>query len=1089
MRYKGIKGLKQAFEETGSGVIYASGMGGGETAFACAQLYREQGGQMLLLVSSMEKARRMREYLDYFTGGSDIYILPEEGQSLVRFDVKSRVLNNQRIACLDAAMNKEKAIFIASVMGAAYGLCSPQTFRDMEIRLGVGLDVETDLRSALTEMGYERVTMTETAGQFSVRGGIVDVFPPGADNPYRIDLFDTEVDDIKQFDPLTQRSIRSMDSVTIIPAVLPAPKDEEKAVFFPDYMKNLTVLCADDWDRICGIRDLSDREWAALAAGTEDKNALPEREIFADSRRIAEWMTQRRSIVVTPFSGSLKYIERQAALVDAGSVAAATFGGQMGLFGKELRRLLDDGYTVHIVSSTEERRENLRNFVFRSEIPGTVNYLVGAIPAGMYFTSDKVAIISDADIFRSGKKKKRTGGKRAKGRKMATFADFTEGDYVVHENHGIGRYDGIRPMEVEGVRRDYIAIRYAANDMLYVPVEQMDLVQPYIGSGGQPPKVNRLSTQDWKRTKEKAKAAIEHMAEELVRLSAERKMERGHAFNIDSGWQHQFDDMFPYEETEDQLRAVDEIRGDMAGPWPMDRLLCGDVGFGKTEVAARAVFTCVMDGKQAAVLVPTTLLADQHFRTFLKRFEKFPVTIEMLSRFRTEAEQKKTLKGLADGTVDVVIGTHRLLSSDVKFRDLGLLVVDEEQRFGVQHKEAIKMLRKSVDVLSLSATPIPRTLHMSLSGIRGMSTLEEPPEERLPVQTFVMEQDDGIIREILMREISRGGQAFVVYNRVKGINIIAERIRQLVPSARVCVAHGRMRESKLEDVMADFIAGEYDVLVATTIVENGIDIRSANTLIVMDADRYGLAQLYQLRGRVGRSDVPAYAYLMYQKDKVLTEVAERRLRAIMEFTEFGSGFRVAMKDLEIRGAGNLLGTEQSGHMMTIGYELYCKLVDEAIRRLKGETVREEEPEVTIDLKVDAYVPSSYIADENTRLDVYKRISVIHTAEDVSDVTDELIDRFGDVPEQVHSLMKVAYIKSLAGNAGMDRISIQDGGIRFGFPQGAKPDDDGFLRVFAKYNNRVVINLSSRPFIRRSPGKGRPLLDEAVELLETFHGVK
>ena len=520
----------------------------------------------------------------------------------------------------------------------------------------------------------------------------------------------------------------------------------------------------------------------------------------------------------------------------------------------------------------------------------------------------------------------------------------------------------------------------------------------------------------------------------------------------------------------------------------MDRLLCGDVGFGKTEVAARAVFTCVMDEKQAAILVPTTLLAEQHYRTFLERFEKFPVNISLLSRFRTEAQQKKTLQGLADGSVDVVIGTHRLLSKDVHFKDLGLLIIDEEQRFGVQHKEAIKMLRKNVDVLSLSATPIPRTLHMSLSGIREMSTLEEPPEERYPVQTFVLEQDDALIREIVLRELGREGQVYVIYNRVRGINIIADRIRKLVPEARVCAAHGRMSENRLEDVMTDFINGEYDVLVATTIVESGIDIKRANTLIILDSDRYGLAQLYQLRGRVGRSDVPAYAYLMYQKDKILSEVAEQRLRAIMEFTEFGSGFRVAMKDLEIRGAGNLLGTEQSGHMMTVGYELYCKMIDEALRRLKGEKVQETEKEVVIDIRTDAFIPSDYITDENVRLDIYKRISGIASDRDIEDVAEELTDRFGEVPKQVDSLMKVAFIKEQARRAGMNVISLTPDGVRFGFPQGAELDAESFLRVSGAYGNRIVINMSSRPFIRLPLKKKNQALDETAALLRSFNGI-
>ena len=1082
--YSGIEGVVTAAREHGSGILYAHGLGEGQTAYACARIMREHPGQILIIVSSEKRAEEMRDYLAYYDPDHRVCLFPDEERSLFAYEAKSRVNSYRRLECLTAMLEGREGYYLAPVMAAERGMCPAEKFLSSRIVLTEGKDAGRDLAQKLTELGYERSAVAEVAGQFSLRGEILDLFPPGSEYPYRIDFFDTEVESIRTFDPMTQRSNGSVDSVSICPSVLMDPEEAEEARYLWDYLQGDAMVVADDWDRLCETRDLAERDWAsAAAAGTIDPQKT---ENFADLPLMAEALTVRHTLVTTPFSKKLNYLDTQAALIDVRCMAPPFFSGRMDLYGEELQRLLKEGYRVRVACSDENRVRSLREFAERSGIIGNVVYEQGSLPAGMYFTDDREAFLSDRDVFRSSAKKKRKKKKKAADR-MAAFADFHEGDYVVHENHGIGQFVGIRPMVVDEIRRDYMAVRYAGGDMLYVPVEQMDLIQPYIGSGGAVPKVNKLSTADWSKTKARARAAIEHMAEELVQLSAERKMEFGYQFEADTPWQQQFEEQFPYEETEDQLRCIEEVKMDMESPWPMDRLLCGDVGFGKTEVAARAIFKCVMDGKQAALLVPTTLLARQHYENFKERFGNFPCNIEVLSRFRTDAQQKESIRKLAEGSVDVMIGTHRLLSKDVKFKDLGLLVIDEEQRFGVQHKEAIKKLKKNVDVLSMSATPIPRTLHMSLSGIRNMSTIEEPPQDRHPVQTYVMEEDDVLVREIIRREIDRGGQCFVVYNRVKGINLIAAKLRELLPEARIAVAHGRMDEKKLEDVMTDFIDHEYDVLVATTIIESGIDIPSANTLIVLDSDRYGLAQLYQLRGRVGRSSVSAYAYLMYQKNKVLSEVAERRLRAIREFTEFGSGFRIAMKDLEIRGAGNLLGVEQSGHMMMIGYELYCKMIDEAVRRLKGGAqVQEEELEVSVDITADAFISSEYIPEDTVRLDMYKEVASIRTAEDLQEISDEFTDRFGTIPSETRSLMKVALIRSRCREAGLARASEEGGRLVFRYPAGTRIPQEKALQLSEVFGNRIIVNLGSRPFIRVPVQKRSRKLDEALEFLEVLN---
>jgi transcription-repair coupling factor (superfamily II helicase) len=700
----------------------------------------------------------------------------------------------------------------------------------------------------------------------------------------------------------------------------------------------------------------------------------------------------------------------------------------------------------------------------------------------MEFPEEKLCYIWDGDIFTNQKHGRSKGrSSKAKGKAIQSFSDMHKGDFVVHENHGIGKFLGIEQLTVQNVKKDYLKIKYAGEDMLYVPVEQMDLIQKYVSADGITPKINKLSGGEWKKTKAKAKAAIANMAKELLELSAARQIEMGYAFSEDTVWQKEFEDNFPYEETSDQLRSIKEIKADMEKTTAMDRLLCGDVGYGKTEVAARALFKCVADGKQAAVLVPTTLLANQHYFTMKERFEQFPFKVEMLCRFRNDRQQDEIVSKLDRGAIDLVIGTHRMLSKDVKFKDLGLLVIDEEQRFGVQHKESIKQLRKNVDVLTMSATPIPRTLHMSLVGIKDMSLIEEPPDERYPVQTYVLEQEDELIRTAVQRELARGGQVYVIFNRVTGINKIASHISRLVPEARVEAAHGQMNERQLEDIMLNFMNNETNVLIATTIIESGIDISNANTIIILDADRLGLSQLYQLRGRVGRSTRMSYAYLMFQKDKVLSEVAEKRLRAIKEFTEFGAGFKVAMRDLEIRGAGNLLGMEQHGHMMMIGYELYCKLVDDAVRALGGEIVNPDREEASIELQVTAFIPDRYIADEVLKLQMYKKIATIEGVGNEEEIIDELLDRFGEIPKEAINLIKISRIRAMAQKLCITRVHEEGNKITFEFAPENPLKAVAYAKLVENYGMRIFIHGGVKPMVKYTMNK-KNKLEEVIEVL-------
>ncbi len=762
--------------------------------------------------------------------------------------------------------------------------------------------------------------------------------------------------------------------------------------------------------------------------------------------------------------------------ININQIAMMSYQGQLDFLIDDIQNKKKQGYKILILSGTRARGERLVKTLREREIEssykdtieeiqfGEIVITFGNQLKGFEYPDLKLCVISDKDVFGEAKRKLKIRKKsKQKGiGKIKSFAELKPGDYVVHANHGIGIYKGIKQIEAAGHKRDYLDIVYDKGDKLYVPVDQLDLIQKYVGSEGKAPKINKLGGSEWQKAKAKARKSINEIAEDLVKLYAVRSTVKGYRFSKDTEWQKQFEDEFPYEETPDQLTALEEIKADMECDKPMDRLLCGDVGYGKTEVAVRAAFKSVMDGKQVAFLVPTTILAEQHYKNMKKRFSDFPIKIDMVSRFRTAKEQKHTLQRLKEGNVDILIGTHRLVSKDIQFKDLGLLIIDEEQRFGVKQKEKIKQLKKNVDVLTLSATPIPRTLHMSLTGVRDISVIETPPEERYPVQTYVVEQNDQLIRDAILREIGRNGQVYFVYNRVEDIERIADYIKKLVPEASIGIAHGQMAERELEREMMDFMSGEHNVLVCTTIIETGMDIQNVNTIIINDSDKMGLSQLYQLRGRVGRSNRIAYAYLLYTKDKILTEVAEKRLKALRDFTELGSGFKIAMRDLEIRGAGNMMGSSQHGHMASIGYDLYCRMLEDTIKLVKGE-ITKEPVETTVDIKVDAFILPNYIEDEIQKIEIYKKIASIENMDDYKEIEEELEDRYSNIPEAVRNLMDIAYIKSKAKTIFIEEIKETSKEIIFKFVAGDEEYIETFSRIMQSYRNNIILKFGNEPY--------------------------
>lgn len=1103
-----------------------TGISGSRIAYLAA-LELNKVKKALIVVSTERIVRLMAEDIRFFDSEARVITLQEEEDIHVLYEARNRERLTDRIGAISALLadDEERVCVIAPVSAAVKRTQSPEKFRETVIELKAGDVISpAELRKKLVESGYESAEVTESTGEFTVRGGVIDVFSASYTNPVRIEFFDDEIDSIRLFDPDSQRSVENMKKIIIAPA----------AEFIPSYEERMDALkkIKAEYDRRIK-RALSEHTEEKITDGRIDK--LKEYkgkmidmfeqgknvQIYADLieyfniDKFMLWDYVKKGIVIasdpsklletlpedikaadlyrlyempdvavfTPFPENIKGPEKIDKIVNIRSRQIASFNGQIDLFAKEIRSLTKVGYMITIVGSTEERNKRIREYLDIAEVYGDIRYMQGNLSSGFIFDDKKICFVAESDIF---PKVRRTAAKkkRKKSGEGIRFSDLNKGNYVVHEAHGIGKFEGIKTMLTDGQTKDYLVIKYAGSDVLYIPTEQLDVIQKYIGSGGEAPRLSKLSGGSWKRTRERARKAIMEIAEDLVKLYAERKASGGHAFGEDTVWQAEFEADFPYTETEDQLKTAEEIKEDMQKPFPMDRLLCGDVGYGKTEVAARAIFKCISEGKQAAVLAPTTLLVNQHYHNFRERFENFPFEIAELSRFRTQKDQEKTCQGLADGRIDLVIGTHRLLSRDVKFNDLGLLVIDEEQRFGVQHKEQIKKLRKNIDVLTLSATPIPRTLNMSLTGIKDISTIEEPPEDRYPVQTFVTPFDEDVIKNAIERELLRGGQVFVVNNRVSGLKLIAGKIEELVPEAKTAVGHGRMSEIELENTMKEFIDGNYNVLVATTIIENGIDIPNANTMIILNADKLGLAQLYQLRGRVGRSERIAYAYLMYHPQKVLSEVAKKRLTTIREFTEFGAGFKIAMRDLELRGAGNILGEAQSGQVDGIGYELYCKEIDRAVRKLKGELVTDERSDISIEIPFRASIPVTYIESETLRLQAYKKIAEIVSQEDSEDIEDELTDRYGDPPEDVTTLIKVAEIRAHSEAIGIKNIVQQGSFTVFKYAESNNINAYAVVTIGEKFGKEVNISLGRNPNFSLLTGKV-PEPKKILEFLRTL----
>lgn len=851
---------------------------------------------------------------------------------------------------------------------------------------------------------------------------------------------------------------------------------DQTVSFFHYFDNDETIFFLDEPGRIAEKGEAVETEFREGMVGRIEKGyILPgQMDVIYGYKEVMGFLANRNTVLISTMEVKNNFYSPKGKY-DFTVQTVASYHKNFDVLVKDLERWKKNKYRVILLSGSKSRAmrlsEDLQELGLTAFYSDDMDRVLqsseimvayGNLRRGFEYPLIKLVVISESDIFGTEKKKKRK--KTAyEGNKIQSFTELTPGDYVVHENHGLGIYKGIEKIEVDKITKDYIKIEYGGGGVLYILATGLDVIQKYSGSEGRKPKLNKLNSIEWKNTKAKVKGAVKEVAKELVELYAQRQEKTGFQFGPDTVWQKEFEEAFPYEETEDQLNAIEATKRDMESKSIMDRLICGDVGYGKTEIAIRAAFKAVSDGKQVVVLVPTTILAQQHYNTLVQRMMDFPVSIDVMSRFRSAGEQKKTLGRLKKGSLDIVVGTHRVLSADVKFKNLGLLIIDEEQRFGVTHKEKIKQLKKDVDVLTLTATPIPRTLHMSLIGIRDMSVLDEPPVDRLPIQTYVLEHNDEIIREAISRELSRGGQVYYVYNRVNGIDEVANNVAKLVPEANVAFAHGQMNEHTLEKIMFEFISGEIDVLVSTTIIETGLDISNVNTMIIDDADRLGLSQLYQLRGRVGRSNRTAYAFLMYRRDKMLKEIAEKRLHAIKEFTELGSGFKIAMRDLEIRGAGNLLGAEQSGHMEAVGYDLYCKMLNEAVKTMKGDRTEEEAFETTVDMDMDAYIPSTYIKNEIQKLDIYKRIAEIENEEEMMDMQEELVDRFGDLPAAVNNLLNIALIKAICHSVYMVGLIHKQNEIKLMMYPKARLKVEKIPELLTKYNNNLKLIPQANPY--------------------------
>ena len=1045
-----------------------------------------------------EDERRAREiYEDYRFYDRKVYSYPAKDLLFFQADIHGNLLIRQRMKVIKALLEEKELTVVTSIDGCMDFLESLEKIKEQLIHYESDSTVDIEqLKNQLVALGYERVGQVEMPGQFSVRGGIVDIYCLTEENPWRIELWGDEIDSIRSFDPESQRSLENLEELTIYPAVEHIG-DKDMVSFLDYFPEERTIIFLDEPNRLTEKGGAVEEEYRQSRMHREEKGSrnLPENWLCS-FEQLQKELNKRNCISVCalePKQAGWKV--REKFYLEVKSISA--YNNSFELLVKDLHQYKKQGYRIALLSGSRTRAERLAKDLqeeglaafygqdYDREIcPGEIMVVYGHAKKGFEYPLIKFAVMTESDIFGQEQKKKKK--KNYSGSRIQDFAELSIGDFVVHEKHGLGIYRGIEKVEVDRIVKDYIKIEYRDGSNLYIPATQLDCLQKYSGAdASKAPKLNKLGTQEWNKTKSKVRGAVKNIAKELVELYAVRQEKEGYVCGPDTVWQREFEEMFPYEETEDQLSAIEDAKRDMESTRIMDRLICGDVGYGKTEVALRAAFKEVQESRQVAYLAPTTILAQQIYNTFVQRMKEFPVRVELLCRFRTPAQQKKAIEDLKKGQVDVIIGTHRILSKDVQFKNLGLLIVDEEQRFGVTHKEKIKQLKKDVDVLTLTATPIPRTLHMSLIGIRDMSVLEEPPMDRMPIQTYVMEYDEETVREAINRELRRGGQVYYVYNRVTDIADVALRIAKLVPDARVDFAHGQMSERELENVMYSFVNGDIDVLVSTTIIETGLDISNVNTMIIHDSDRYGLSQLYQLRGRIGRSNRTAYAFLMYRKNVMLKETAEKRLAAIREYTDLGSGFKIAMRDLELRGAGNLLGAQQHGHMNAVGYDLYCKMLNEAVKEAKGIHTMEDF-ETSVDLNVDAYIPDSYISNEFQKLDIYKRIAGIETQQDYDDMLEELLDRFGEPGKAVLNLLAIAKLKAIAHQGYVTEIKQTGKTVRFTLYEKARLNTEGFPALMQKYRRGLQFKNEQEPkFILEPQGNLILALTEFAEELKSM----
>ncbi len=1132
-----------------------TGLDGSARSFMLAGMLLNGCCQAIVITPDMARAEKIYEDLLAFLPSGLVNLLPARDLFMTpHLLTRSTEQRWQRLAFMEWLHRKGEGIYVAPFTALISKALSPETWRSVLLTLQVGSEIDREqLLERLIESGYERAPLTEFRGQFSARGEIIDIYPPGGGMPLRVELFDRVIESLRLFDPATQRSTEHLGGIDILPAFeLVLPREY--------YLEGRRRIQSEMEGVLSGLRRLGEQERAAelktntgqhlerlgepggldllpsyykyfYGGGASLLDYLPPGSVvFVDEPAAVQeqaealhrdllqhhdtafagggqlpghldyfWKIQdlfsRYSgsiIALSLFPSSPDFLEIRGE-VPINGVNMTHYHGQWQTLQEDYLKWTSAGYRILFLAASPERTAGLQQILMEQDLAvgidsdsswssGEARVAAAGLEEGFLMPSLSLAVVTEHNIFPRRRKRRRLA--QQEGVRLRDYRELAVGDYVVHEQHGVGKYMGLSTLEIDGICRDYLLLHYRGTDRLYIPIEQIEVIRKYIGSEGKRPRVHSLGSGEWQRVKNRVKESVQEMARELLALYASREMVSGYTFSSDHPWQLEFESLFPYEETPDQLQAIADVKADMEKEHPMDRLICGDVGYGKTEVALRAAFKAVMEGKQVALLVPTTVLAQQHFRTFSERYAEFPFRVAQLSRFIAPAAQKEILKELACGKIDIIIGTHRLLSGDIKFNDLGLLIIDEEQRFGVRHKERLKQLRLSVDVLAMTATPIPRTMHLSLVGARDLSVIETPPENRYPVQTFVAEYSEHLVKEAIQRELNRGGQVYFVFNRISGINAMARKIQDMFPGKAVAIGHGRM---PLEQVMSDFIEGKYPILVSTTIIEAGLDIPNVNTLLVYDADQFGLAQLYQLRGRVGRSHRLAYAYLTYRREKMITEDAKKRLQAIKEFTELGSGFKVALRDLEIRGAGNILGAEQHGFMVEIGFDLYCRLLEEAVAKIKEVPLKKDEPQPRLDLKVNAYLPSSYITNQDQKIDFYQRIYASDSGEELEEVEEEMRDRYGAPPSPVKNLLEAASLRLLARHLGIVSLQQHDGTVDIRFHRDRGFDTVGLHSAAKKYRGRLTFTAGPSPRIKFRAELRERLLSELLVFLGELSG--